>query len=323
MLGDAMLCYSLFQNLVKNACEAAPEKSQVSITLHDQNPLRIVIENKGAVPAPIREHFFEKFVTQGKQDGTGLGTYSAKLLTEAQAGRIELEVSDKTNTTRIIVWLPRATTRGSEVLKMPKDEGTGRIEAFSDGVFAIAITLLVLEIKVPAHTGAEQHGLTQLLLALWPSYLAFITSFIAILVIWVKHHWMFTLIKRTDPAFLYLNGLLLFFITLLPFPTALLAEYLLHPEAKVAASLYTGTVLAISLAFKGLWWHAMKDKMLLAANATSAATTGTKQLTQQNRYGPPLYFLAFGVSFLSEGASITLCLLLTLFFASRDWLTKS
>jgi len=204
-----------------------------------------------------------------------------------------------------------------------KDEGTGRIEAFSDGVFAIAITLLVLEIQVPSHAAVAKYGLAHLLAALWPSYLAFITSFITILVIWVKHHWMFTLIQRSDHAFLYWNGLLLFFVTFLPFPTALLAQYLLHPEAKVAANLYTGTALAISLAFNGLWWHAVKGNRLLAAHATSAVTTEAKQITQLDRYGPPLYLVAFGVSFFSEGTSITICLLLALIFAFRDWLTKS
>ena len=209
------------------------------------------------------------------------------------------------------------------MLKVQKDEGSGRIEQFSDGVFAIAITLLVLQIKVPNHTAVEQRGLAHLLTALWPSYLAFITSFITILVIWVKHHWMFTLIQRSDHAFLYWNGLLLFFVTFLPFPTALLAEYLLHPEAKVAANLYTGTVLAISLAFKGLWWHATKNKRLLAVYATSATTSEAKQITQLDRYGPLLYLVAFGVSFVAEGASIAFCLFLALFFAFRDWLTKS
>ncbi len=102
-----MLCYSLFQNLIKNACEAAPAASKISITLLDQNPLRIVFENQGAVPAEIRERFFEKFVTSGKQGGTGLGTYSAKLLTEAQKGTLELAVNDTTNTTTITVVLPR------------------------------------------------------------------------------------------------------------------------------------------------------------------------------------------------------------------------
>lgn len=105
--GDAMLCYSLFQNLIKNACEAAPASSKISITLLDQDPLRIVFENKGAVPADIRERFFDKFVTSGKKGGTGLGTYSARLLSQAQKGDIELAVNDATNTTTITVTLPR------------------------------------------------------------------------------------------------------------------------------------------------------------------------------------------------------------------------
>ena len=108
-MGDAMFCYSLFHNLVKNACEAAPENSEVSITLGDQTPLRIKISNQGAVPAEIRQQFFDKFVTKDKNGGTGLGTYSAKLLTEAQAGQIELDVSDEANTTEITVVLPRTS----------------------------------------------------------------------------------------------------------------------------------------------------------------------------------------------------------------------
>jgi hypothetical protein len=106
-LGDAMLCYSLFQNLLKNACEAAPEMSRVSVTLVDETPLRIMIQNQGAVPTEIRAHFFDKFVTHGKQDGTGLGTYSARLLAEAQNGKIILDASNQDNQTTITVTLPR------------------------------------------------------------------------------------------------------------------------------------------------------------------------------------------------------------------------
>jgi CheY-like chemotaxis protein len=109
-LGDAIFCYSLFQNLVKNACEAAPDSSRVMVTLIDEIPLRITIRNKGAVPAAIRERFFGKFVTQGKQNGSGLGAYSAKLLTDAQGGSISLEVSDSENETTITVTLPRFET---------------------------------------------------------------------------------------------------------------------------------------------------------------------------------------------------------------------
>jgi hypothetical protein len=105
-LGDAMFCYSLFQNLIKNACEAAPENSLVSVTLNNETPLSIAIQNRGAVPAEIRDRFFGKFVTHGKQGGTGLGAYSAKMLTEAQNGSIALEVFDEGNQTTITVKLP-------------------------------------------------------------------------------------------------------------------------------------------------------------------------------------------------------------------------
>ena len=106
-LGDDMLCYSLIQNLVKNACEAAPENSQVTVTLKDVTPLLIEIQNIGAVPAEIRAQFFDKFVTYGKQGGTGFGTYSARVLAEAQNGSISLAVSDLENQTTITVILPR------------------------------------------------------------------------------------------------------------------------------------------------------------------------------------------------------------------------
>jgi len=107
-LGDALFCYSLFQNLVKNACEAAPIQSQVDIVLSDTDPLRIMIKNSGTVPADIRNNFFDKFTTRNKTNGNGLGTYSAKLLIEAQGGQIEMEVSDDDNTTSLWITLPRA-----------------------------------------------------------------------------------------------------------------------------------------------------------------------------------------------------------------------
>ena len=107
VFGDAMFCYSIFQNLIKNACEAAPEKSLVLVTLINEAPLRIVIQNRGAVPMGIRRQFFSKYVTQGKQEGNGLGTYSAKMLVEAQNGTISLEVSDKQDQTTVAVTLPR------------------------------------------------------------------------------------------------------------------------------------------------------------------------------------------------------------------------
>ncbi len=107
-MADAMLCYSLFHNLLKNACEAAPAHTRVTVRLLDESPLRVLLINKGAVPATIRERFFDKFVTSGKAGGSGLGTYSARLLARAQHGDIRLEVDDDANTTTLEVSLPRA-----------------------------------------------------------------------------------------------------------------------------------------------------------------------------------------------------------------------
>jgi len=196
---------------------------------------------------------------------------------------------------------------------MPEESQTARVEAFSDGVFGIAMTLLVIEIKVPGHEQVAAQGLAHALVALWPSYLAFLTSFVTILVIWVHHHWVFALITRNDHPFLYWNGLLLLFVTFVPFPTALLAEYLLNADGRIAANLYTGTFLAISLAFDALWRHA--STRLLSPHATGEKRGEAAQVTRQYRFGPPLYLVAFGASFVSEGWSVGLCLLLALFFA--------
>ena len=90
------------------------------------------------------------------------------------------------------------------------EKETGRVEAFSDGVFAIAITLLILEIKVPKlsarqPTGGARPGAPRL----WPSFLAFLLSFFAILIMWINHHGLFNLVRRVSPGFLYANGFLL------------------------------------------------------------------------------------------------------------------
>lgn len=196
---------------------------------------------------------------------------------------------------------------------------TVRIEAFSDGVFAIAITLLVLGITVPKprELGADV-TLGTTLIRQWPHYLAFVTSFITILAKWVNHHRIFTFIQRTDHAFLYWNGLLLLFITLMPFPTALLSEYLLRPDANAAGAVFAGTYVASAFAFKGLWNHASRNGRLLARNADEREI---RQITMQYRYGPLMYLGAFALSFVSVGMSVGLCLCMAVFFAVKGWPT--
>ncbi len=197
---------------------------------------------------------------------------------------------------------------------------TGRIEAFSDGVFAIAITLLVLGINVPkANVLGEGGSLGSALIRLWPHYLAFVTSFATILAMWVNHHRIFTFVLRSDHFFLYWNGLLLLLVTFMPFPTTVLAEYFLHPEAKVAGALFAGTLVAVAFAFKGLWHYASKNGRLLARGVAPA---DVEQITRQYKYGPLMYLAAFVISFLSVGLSVGICLCLAVFLGAKGWPTQ-
>lgn len=118
-------------------------------------------------------------------------------------------------------------------------EGTNRIEAFSDGVFAIAITLLILEIRLP-HAGVEG-SLGSALLALWPSYFAFAFSFFVILVTWIAHHALLRLVHVTTRPVQLANGAALAYVTFIPFPTAVLAANLGGPEMSTAVAFYCGT----------------------------------------------------------------------------------
>jgi PAS domain S-box-containing protein len=105
--GEERLCYSMFTNLIKNAFEASPEDETVIINLSNKNIPEIEIINKGIVPAEIRDKFFEKYITMNKKAGTGLGTYSAKLIAETHGGDISLHAHNEENETRIRLRLPR------------------------------------------------------------------------------------------------------------------------------------------------------------------------------------------------------------------------
>lgn len=194
---------------------------------------------------------------------------------------------------------------------------TGRIEAFSDGIFAIAITLLVLGIEVPKAAQIDAGGnLGQALLRLWPHYLAFVTSFATILAMWVNHHRILTFVRKSDHFFLYWNGLLLLLVTFMPFPTAVLAEYFLRRDAGIAGTVFAGTLVAVALAFKGLWRYASKNGRLLARQVARAKID---QITKQHRYGPLMYFGAFALSFVSVGLSVGVCFCLAMYFGFKGW----
>jgi uncharacterized membrane protein len=194
-----------------------------------------------------------------------------------------------------------------------EEKETGRIEAFSDGVFAVAITLLVLDIKVPPLPASDPHfSLTRALLQEWPAYFAFITSFLTILVMWINHHRVFSLIKRSDDVFMLLNGLLLMCVTVIPFATSLVAAYIRHPDARIAIMLYAATNLAMAITFNRLWFHASHNNRLLAVNHDARLAAG---LSKSYRFGPLIYLIVLVVACFSVPLSVFMFAALAIFFA--------
>lgn len=192
---------------------------------------------------------------------------------------------------------------------------TGRIEAFSDGIFAIAITLLILEIKIP-HQQETEH-LAVALLRQWPSYLAFLLSFTYIGVMWINHHRMFTHIKRANDVLLGLNLLLLLGVTVVPFPTAVLAEHLGGPDERTAAIVYNATFFLLAIAFNLLWQYAVRHGLLHEHLVLSSAN-----ISSQYVVGPFLYMGCLVLAWFSVKASVLANVALALFFALPPSLMK-
>ncbi|HEY7405311.1 MAG TPA: TMEM175 family protein [Candidatus Angelobacter sp.] len=192
---------------------------------------------------------------------------------------------------------------------------TARIEAFSDGIFAIAITLLILEIKIP-HQQETGH-LGAALLRQWPSYVAFLLSFTYIGVMWINHHRMFNHIKRANDVLLALNLLLLLGVTVVPFPTAVLAEHLGGPDQRAAAIVYNATFLLIAIAFNLLWQYAVRRGLLHEHVLNSAAN-----ISRQYAVGPVIYASCLVLAWFSVKASVAANIALALFFALPPSLMK-
>jgi uncharacterized membrane protein len=168
-------------------------------------------------------------------------------------------------------------------------ESSSRVEAFSDGVFAIAITLLILEIRVPH----GDHDLWAGLRALWPSYIAFLMSFVVILIMWVNHHELLRMVRGVNYPFLFANGLLLLTVTFVPFPTAVLAQNLATSEAKAAVAFYCATFVANAICWNLLFTTMVRGRLLHAD-----VTTETVANVRRTYYvGVSVYVLATVLAF--------------------------
>ena len=172
-----------------------------------------------------------------------------------------------------------------------------RVEAFSDGVIAIAITLLVLDLTVPTHEEAAARGLGRALLDRWPSYFAYLVSFLVIGIIWVNHHAVFARVRQVDRPVLFANLALLLSISVLPFPTRVLAEYLTAGnDSHIAAAVYSASMLAMGLTYALLWIVVTRDAELLHKAADRAAS---RAALRRFGLGNVFYLLTIGLSFVS------------------------
>jgi uncharacterized membrane protein len=187
---------------------------------------------------------------------------------------------------------------------------TLRVEAFSDGVFAIAITLLVLDLKSPTAYGSG--NLWNDLLDQWPVFAAFCNTFVTILIIWMNHHNLFGNIRRTNNVFMLLNGMLLFCVTFLPYPTSLVAEYYGRSGETTATALYAGTFFVMACSFTAVWRYASHRYRLVGKEVTAERI---RTINRQYLLGPTVYGFALIMAFLNVVVSLLITVALAIFFA--------
>jgi uncharacterized membrane protein len=182
----------------------------------------------------------------------------------------------------------------------------GRLEAFADGIFAFAATLLILNLAVQ-----EDSPLGRQLVEIWPSYAAYAVSFTTIGVIWMNHHLVMHQIAHVNRTFLVINVLFLMVIAFIPFPTRLLALHINHEGAQAAALAYGITLTATSLLFNALWRYAAWNNRLLRTDADPKVVRG---ISRSYFLGPAIYFVATLVALVSPQASAALYAAIAIFY---------
>ncbi|MGC9961594.1 MAG: TMEM175 family protein [Acidimicrobiales bacterium] len=188
--------------------------------------------------------------------------------------------------------------------------GPGRLHALIDGVFAIALTLLVLDLPKPGSSTQLAHDL----LHQWPSFAAYLVSFVTLGILWIEHHGMMSAVRSIDRRFLERTLAFLLFISIIPWPTALAANYADHgvAAARTASVLYAGTMLMMGLTFAWGWRYLSNHPALVAEPARAAFPSGTRRAL----LGGLVYLVAVGVAFLSPTASFGIDAIVAVYFAA-------
>ena len=193
------------------------------------------------------------------------------------------------------------------------EKETVRIEGFSDAVFAIAITLLVLDLRMPDENVVKNgNDLLLFLKDQWPAFLAFLLSFFSIFIMWVNHHKIFKQIYSRNSGIMFSNGLILFLVSAVSYPTSLLAKFFDGEASAVVVAIYTGIFVLINLAYNLLWFLASRNKNLLRPGISDEAI-----LKIQNNYlfGLPVYLIALVCSFVVPAVALVIIFGLWIFWA--------
>jgi uncharacterized membrane protein len=196
---------------------------------------------------------------------------------------------------------------------MAPEKETGRVEAFSDAVFAIAITLLALELRRPILQSAITGQVLWIkIVESWPSFLTFFISFSTVLTLWVNHSGIFESIHKVNRPLLFANGFLLMLIAMIPFTTALLTDHFSTPAVGVATAIYAGVFTLINTAYIVLWHVASHDRTLLKPGISERTIIHLRNVLYA---GVPAYALAFVFSFFNYGASLIILVFMWLYWA--------
>jgi uncharacterized membrane protein len=186
------------------------------------------------------------------------------------------------------------------------EPGTTRLETYSDGVFAIAATLLVLEISV-----RSGHDVGHELLHIWPSYFAYVTSFVTIGIIWMNHHHTVSLIGRVDRPMLFINNLLLLVVAFLPFPTKLVGDYLNKDGEKAATLAYAATFVVMAAMHQVWWQYARRNRRLIGDGVSDAAL---RAVDRAYAPGVAMYGAVLVLAFFSPLAAVFLTFAIAAFY---------
>jgi len=199
----------------------------------------------------------------------------------------------------------------NKAAEIQSQKETIRIETFSDGVFCIAVTLLSIEIGVEVTNNETNAGLVQALLSKWPIYVAYIISFVNVLLAWIGHHGLFKDLRKTDNLVMITNGMLLMLVALVPFPTKTLGLFLLTGALKTAVIFYTGYFVLISIAFRLLWFAASRSRDLLVYGVTE---NEIKRTTKNENIGLICNSVIMAIAFISPLTTLLLSFVMWIYW---------